>query len=94
MDKAIEILLLVIFSGELTDLRSFVLVCIITRSGFFSKSGLTCSMGLVRNGGKVKHELQVTSSNPQVTGSNPRATSSNPRIRTLKARVRRLKARV
>ena len=58
--------------------------------------------------GKVKQELQVTSSNPQVTSSNrrvkssnsrvtssnARVTSSNPRVRRLKARVARLKAQV
>ena len=41
MDKANEIISLAISSGELTDLRSLVPVCRITRSSFFSKSGLT-----------------------------------------------------
>ena len=52
-------------------------------------------------GGKIKHELQVTSSNPRVTNSNPpflssnlRVTNSSLRVRALKARVARLKARV
>ena len=40
MAKDNEIVSLAIFSGELTDLRSLVAVCIITGSGFFSKSGL------------------------------------------------------
>ena len=55
-------------------------------------------LGKVRSshpeGGKVKHKLQVTSSNTRVASSNLRVTSSNPRVRRLKARVRRLKARV
>ena len=32
--------------------------------------------------GKVKHELQVTSSNPRVTSLNPRVTSSNLRAKS------------
>ena len=37
----------------------------------------------ILKGGKVKHELRVTSSNPRVTSSIPRVTSSDSRVRTL-----------
>ena len=45
-------------------------------------------------GGKVKHELRVTSSNSQFTGSNPQGMSSNQRVTSSNPRVRRLKSRV
>ena len=45
------------------------------------------------NGGKVKHKLRVTSSNPRVTGSNPRVRRLKARVARLKAPVRRLNAR-
>ena len=44
--------------------------------------------------GKAKHELRVTTSNPQVASPNPRVTSSKPQIRELKTRIPRLRARV
>ena len=41
----------------------------------------------MRNRGKVKHELRVTSSNPRVTSSNPQVTSLNPRVTSSDPRV-------
>ena len=37
--------------------------------------------------GKVKHELQVTSSNPRVTSSEPRVTNSNSQVTSSNPRV-------
>ena len=36
---------------------------------------------------RVKHELQVTSSNPRVTSSKPRVASSNPGVTSSNPRV-------
>ena len=37
--------------------------------------------------GKVKHELRVTTSNPEVTSPNLRVTSSNPQVTSSNPRV-------
>ena len=44
--------------------------------------------------GKVKHELQIRSSNPQVTISNPWVTSSNLRVKSSNLQVTSLNLRV